>query len=145
MNKVFREPSTDAGILVDASNAFNNINRYVALFNIQKTCPAIATVLINCYQSNALLFVGNEVILSKGVTTPGDLLAMAFFRLASIPLIKAIAVEITIQAWFVDDAASGGRLQCLMKWRCKLNQFTPLVWVFSQCRKNLLGGKTQEV
>ena len=138
MNKVFQEPSTDAVILVDASNAFNNINRRIALFNIQRICPAIATVLINCYRGNAPLFVDNEVIFSKEGTTQGDPLAMAFFGLASVPLIKAIAVETTIQTWFADDAASGGRLRCLIKWWCNLNHLGPMYGYFPNAEKTYL-------
>ena len=49
MRKIFHDSTTDAVILVDASNAFNNINRQVTLLNILNLCPVIATVLINCY------------------------------------------------------------------------------------------------
>ena len=71
MHRVFQDSSTAAVILVDAKNAFNNINRRVALLNIQSLCPAIGTVLINCYRSEAMFFVGSETILSKEGTTQG--------------------------------------------------------------------------
>ena len=71
-HRVFQDSSTDAVILVDAKNAFNNINRRVALLNIQNLCPAIGTVLINCYRNDAMLFVGGETILSKEGATQGD-------------------------------------------------------------------------
>ena len=47
MWEIFNAESSDAVILVDAANAFNNLNRMVALHNIQYICPPIATVLIN--------------------------------------------------------------------------------------------------
>ena len=36
-------------LLVDASNAFNNLNHEVALSNILHQCPSLARVLINTY------------------------------------------------------------------------------------------------
>ena len=98
MRRVFSETSTDAVILVDAANVFNNLNRQAALINIQHLCPPIAVILINSYWGNVHLFVGKELIISQEGTTQGDLLAMAFF---------AIASDDVTQVWFVDDAASG--------------------------------------
>ncbi len=43
----FESDDVEAVLLVDASNAFNCINRQVALLNIQHLCPTIATFLIN--------------------------------------------------------------------------------------------------
>ena len=64
MHTIFQEENTDAVILIDASNAFNNLNRSVALLNIQHVCPTIATILINCYCDEANLFVGGETLFS---------------------------------------------------------------------------------
>ena len=49
MRSVFEQSDTEA-ILVDASNAFNSLNRVVALHNIRSICPPIATLLINTYR-----------------------------------------------------------------------------------------------
>ena len=62
MRTVFEADDTDAILLVDAANAFNNLNRSVALYNIQYLCPAISNVLINCYRTSCSLFVGGKVI-----------------------------------------------------------------------------------
>ena len=51
MNAVFENEDTEALVFVDATNAFNNLNRHVALWNIQNICPAVAKVLINFYRS----------------------------------------------------------------------------------------------
>ena len=69
MTALFAEEGTEAVILVDASNAFKNLNRRVALLNIRKLCPAIAPALINFYRGKASLFVGEETILSQEGTT----------------------------------------------------------------------------
>ena len=138
MRDVFRDDSTDAVILVDGSNAFNNLNRQVALINIRYLCPSIAVILINCYRGDIQLFVGHEVILSREGTTQGDPLAMAFFALATVPLIEAIAVENVTQAWFADDAGSGGRLQRLRQWWDKIIELGPKYGYFPNATKSYL-------
>ena len=64
---------------VDASNAFNSLNRALMLQNIQAICPSLATCVINLYRGNAELFVGGETILSTKGTTRGDPLSMAIY------------------------------------------------------------------
>ena len=69
MKSIFQEDETEAVIFVDATNAFSNLNRRVALLNVHSTCPAIATILTNCYRSNSLLFVQGEILQSREGTT----------------------------------------------------------------------------
>ena len=38
---------TEAVLLVDASNAFNSLNRHTALHNISRICPPLSSILIN--------------------------------------------------------------------------------------------------
>ena len=45
----FQSEGVEAALLVDASNAFNSLNREAALHNIRYTCPSLAKVLINIY------------------------------------------------------------------------------------------------
>ena len=54
---VFHRDDCEATLLVDASNAFNSLNRIVALDNIRRICPALATILINTYRSPSALYV----------------------------------------------------------------------------------------
>ena len=53
MKEIYELETTDAVILVDAANAFNRLNRAVALHNVQYICPTFATVLINTYRTPA--------------------------------------------------------------------------------------------
>ena len=57
MREIFTFNDTEAILLVDASNAFNAINRQAALHNIQVICPAISTILSNTYQAPIKLFI----------------------------------------------------------------------------------------
>ena len=72
----FESDENEAVLLVDASNAFNSLNRQDALHNIRRLCPLLATILINIYRAPIELFVDGDTILSQEVTTQGDLLAM---------------------------------------------------------------------
>ena len=47
MREMFTQEGVDGVLLIDASNAFNSMNRSVALHNIQIICPTIATYLLN--------------------------------------------------------------------------------------------------
>ena len=51
MREMFCTADCEAALLVDASNAFNSINRKAALHNIAILCPALSTVLHNTYYS----------------------------------------------------------------------------------------------
>ena len=49
MREVFEAEDTEGVLFVDAANAFHNLNRKVALYNIQYLCPAVSKILIDCY------------------------------------------------------------------------------------------------
>ena len=55
MRNIFEADETDAALLlVDASNAFNSLNRAAALNNIRVLCPLIATYVTNTYRIPAV-------------------------------------------------------------------------------------------
>ena len=108
MYKVFYSPDTKAAILVDASNAFNSLNRQVALRNIHLLCPPLSKILTNTYRENIDLFIDGETIYSQEGTTQGDPLAMAMYAIAITPLINSFESESLKQIWYADDAAAGG-------------------------------------
>ena len=70
MRRIFQHENSDAFILIDAVNGFNNLNRKVFLYNIKFICPEIATYLNNCYLVPARLFVsgGLELTFREGST-----------------------------------------------------------------------------
>ena len=113
---------TVAVLLVDASNAFNSLNRIVALHNVRQLCPPFAPILINIYRFPASLFVSGDVLLSEEGTTQGDPLAMPFYALATIPLLQHLPLGVK-QNWYADDACACGKLSVLRDWcdnLCKL-------------------------
>ena len=117
MRQIFEHPLMEAVLMVDASNAFNSLNRQVALQNILHICPSIASAIINSYRSDSYLFIGEEIMHSSEGTTQGDPLAMAMYAIASLPLIRQLKEASSAnQVWFADDATAGGQLQQLKQW-----------------------------
>ena len=57
VREVFKNEETEAALLVDAANAFNNINRQALLHNIKMICPIISQYVINCYHIPARIFI----------------------------------------------------------------------------------------
>ena len=99
VHAMFQSMDCEAVLLVDASNAFNSLNRRTALLNrrtallnILHLCPSIATILINCYRFNVQLFIDNDSLSSEEGTTQGDPLAMAMYALGVLPLIRDLKV-----------------------------------------------------
>ena len=88
MRRIYEDQSAEAVLLVDASNAFNSINRNVLLHNVEVTGPSIARYVKNCFSVNSRLFViGGGEIQSMERTTQDDLAAMVVYAIAIIPFI----------------------------------------------------------
>ena len=124
--------------MVDESNAFNNLNRQLALANIASLCPAFSRVLINTYRNDAKLFVGGgETILSREGTTQGDPLAMAMYALALVPMITRLS-NVVKQVWYADDVAAAGHLADLRTWWDMLCDIGPQFGYFVNSSKTFL-------
>lgn len=140
MRELFDEDTAEAMILIDASNAFNRMNRSVALHNTRILCPEVATYLINTYRvPSSLLIRGEkntgEVIWSYEGTVQGDNLGMHFYCLATVPIIQTLHHHLeppvppnqTVapksdlkQCWLADDASAVGTFRSIRKWFDKL-------------------------
>ena len=57
MHDISDADDTDAVLLIDASNAFNSLNRASALHNVAVLCPTLATYAINTYRAPVRLLV----------------------------------------------------------------------------------------
>jgi len=96
MREMFKGDKFEAAPLVDASNAFNCVNRQAALNNISVLCPSFSTILNNTYGAPVRLFVvGKGEIPSTKGTTQGDPLAMAMYALAVVPLIRHLRTVVS--------------------------------------------------
>ena len=102
MSSLYDSQTTEAILLVDANNAFNSLNREVALRNIQHLCPSLSVVLINTYREDIELFVDGATLLSTEGTTQGDPLAMAMYGIGILPLIKKLQTCDVTQTWYAD-------------------------------------------
>ena len=137
MKKLYSGDS-EGVLLVDASNAFNSLNRRVMLHNIQRLCPAFATCVINYYRSSAQLFVGGETLLSAEGTTQGDPLSKAIYALGTLPLVSHAKTADVTQAWFADDASAEDKLIQLHKWWTILAEVGPHYGCFVNAPKTWL-------
>ena len=137
VRNAFNSNDCEAALLVDASNAFNSLNRQVALHNIRRLCPPVATALINNYRAPTELFVDGDVLLSQEGTTQGDPLAMPMYALATIPLIKKLEGS-NKQVWYADDSAGVGKISDLRTWWDKLATEGPGYGYFANPSKTWL-------
>ena len=136
---MFEDDNCEAVLLVDASNAFNALNRKAALHNVARLCPSLATTLRNVYKEDATLFVDGESVMSREGTTQGDPLAMVFYAIATLPLIKRCKIEELLgEAWFADDATGAGKLLALRQWWDRLNEEGPKFGYFPNSTKTWL-------
>ena len=115
MHQVYQSSSTGAVILVAACNAFNSLNREIALRNILHLCPPLAKIYVNTYRDDVQLFIDGNTLLSQEGTTQGDPLAMAMHAVAITPFIRSLEDDEIKQVWFADDAAAGGGLAGLRR------------------------------
>ena len=119
MRLIFEDPSTEAIILVDASNAFNSLNRKVVLHNIQITCHSFSYFLINTYRNPPrMIILGGAETQSTEGTTQGDNLAMSFYAIGTVQiqhLLRLSASDVK-QVWLTDDATGAGSVDSLKKW-----------------------------
>ena len=126
MKEAFLKEETEAVLLVDASNAFNSLNREAALHNIRHLCPILSTILINIYREATDLLVDGIVLASEEGTTQGDPLAMPMYALATIPLITRVGESSNVvQVWYADDASAAGGLSSVRSWWDNISSYGP--------------------
>jgi hypothetical protein len=141
------DDSSDGILLIDADNAFNRVNRSVALWNVQFTCPAMKHVLINFYRSPTRIFMNNDgcfELLSQEGTTQGCPLAMAMYAIALVPLLKHL-LPLCKQVWFADDATGCDKFAVMRAWFDALVESGPLYGYFPKPSKCILLTKPDRV
>ena len=147
MRDFLNDDSSDGILLIDADNAFNRVNRAVALWNVQFTCPAMKHVLINFYRSPTRIFMNGDgcfELLSQEGTTQGCPLAMAMYAIALVPLLKHL-LPMCKQVWFADDATGCDKFLTLRKWFDVLVEMGPLYGYYPKPSKCILLAKPDRV
>ena len=137
MTQIFSQEDSEGTLFVDASNAFNALNRQTTLLNSEVICPALAPILINTYRSPSYMFVDGEHILSKEGTTQGDPLAMAMYAIGTLPLIQKLD-NTAFQVWYADDSAASASLSRLQSWWKALQELGPSYGYFPNSLKTKL-------
>ena len=142
----FEADSTEGVLLVDAENAFNNLNRKTALQNIKEICPPFHRYLYNTYQTPASLVINDhsrhDTIFSNEGCTQGDATAMALYALGISPLVQKLGENFDpddlIQCWFADDSSSAGKLLHLREWWDNLCSNGPQYGYYPLAKKTVL-------
>ena len=131
MAEIFEEDNTEAILLVDASNAFNSINRSVMIQNIKITCPSLSMFVENCYRHEIRLFViGGAELKSTEGTTQGDPIATALYGLSLLPA-------------YADDLTGAGKIRLLKMWWDLLSEIGPRIGYYPKPSKSWLIVKPQ--
>ena len=106
-------------LLVDASNAFNSLNRAALLWNVRILWPRCSCFFFNTYRGSSPLVVrGSDVFLfSQEGVTQGDPLSMFLYAAGTLPLIQSLKNPSDwIQVWYADDASACGELSSIRQW-----------------------------
>ena len=136
---LYSDSNIEGLLLVDASNAFNRLNREVALRNILHLCPSLGRVLVNTYRVGVNMYIGGETIRSVEGTTQGDPMAMAMYALGTLPLIhNSDPSKLIQQVWYADDGSAGGSLFDLLDWWLHLSDLGPKFGYYPNARKSIL-------
>ena len=144
MRSLFSRKDTEGVLLVDATNAFNCLNRQAALCNIRHLCPSLATILLNTYREPTELFVDGQTLWSEEGTTQGDPLAMPMYALATIPLIDHLSsIQDISQVWYADDASAAGSISSLRAWWDSIRSTGPAFGYHANAFKSWLVVKEQ--
>ena len=146
MRKIFGQDDTEALLLVDAENAFNNLNRKAALHNIKQLCPSFHRYLSNTYQLPAKMYISDpektDSIFSEEGSTQGDVGAMAMYAIGIRPLIDILCNKTDQskcqQVWYADDSSAAGKLLEIRKWWDVLNETGPKFGYFPKAVKTIL-------
>lgn len=135
---------------VDASNAFNSMNRVKALQTVKSLCPPFYQYLSNTYQTPSHQYISGSkeghFIWSQEGATQGDNCAMAYYALGTRPIIEKLNNEVSeaIQVFYADDNSACGTLDALLKYWKELAKVGPEYGYYPNAEKTILIVKHQE-
>ncbi len=115
----YKEGTGYGSALFDARNGFNELNRYLMLWNVAHLWNRGSRFAFNRYRHWVRCLVRTEpgdlpiVIHSREGITQGDCLAMSLYGVALMPLASRMRKVIpeALQPWYCDDAGAAGRAE----------------------------------
>ena len=128
MRELYDDKECEAVLLVDASNAFNTLNREAVMHNIGILCPTLTTFVQNTYRQLAHLILSDRsTITSEEGTTQGDPTAMTMYALGLVALQEIISLKNTRAKYvaYADDLIEAGDIKALRKWWDNITQHGP--------------------
>ena len=132
----------DWGLLtIDATNAFNSINRIALLWNVRILWPRAARFIFNTYHGWSALVLrdSDERLFSREGVTQGDPISMFLYAVGTLPLIRLLKDTTRyVQIWYADDSCAGGSLSSLREWFHRLTMLGPLFGYFPEPSKSHL-------
>ena len=135
--ELFEDDDSHGILLIDATNAFNSLNRSVAMQNLPILCPELAIFINNCYATPARLFIsGGQEIKSAEGTTQGDPTAMAMYAISILPLLETKSKAKKIA--FADDFGGVGTIESLREWWDSITELGPYIGYYPNDSKSTL-------
>ena len=122
-------------LLVDASNAFNRLNRMALLWNVRILRPRASCFLFNPYRGWAPLVLKDfpEFIYSSKGVTQGDTISLFVYAVETLPLIQSLKrVKGCTQIWYADDSSVCGKISELKEWFTQLLNLGPFYGYFPE-------------
>ena len=117
MRELFLSDDSDGLLLVDASNAFNSLNRPAALWNCRVLWPRCSRFLFNSCRGYAVILLkgllsGKLLVLhSQEGTTQGCPLTMLMYAIGILPLVSRLKnPELHKKNWHAEDSACAASL-----------------------------------
>eukprot|EP00794_Sanderia_malayensis_P004398 gene4398-4986_t len=113
----------------------------MALDSVAERCPVFHQYLKNTYQAPTKLYISGsktgEFIWGEEGNTQGDVAAMPFYGLATMPIIDDLQTNCdTAQAWYADDSSAADTFTSLLDWWIRLNDIGPK-YVTSEGQRHL--------
>ena len=147
VREMYESTSTEGILLVDATNAFNSINREAMLHNIAIKCPTLSQYVNNSYGQPSDLYIngGNrfkkqDTLQSAEGTTQGDPVAMAMYSIGMSVLqnkLNSLNPDIKEVA-YADDMLGLGKLEKLKLWWDSVERLGPDFGFFPNASKSVL-------
>ena len=154
MRKIFEDEGCEAVLLVDASNAFNTINREAMLHNISIKCRPLSQYVKNTYGTPSEMYVTGSTektlrkkIISSEGTTQGDPTAMSMYAIGISVLQTKINHKDTHvkHVGYADDIAGAGKLMHLRQWWEEMQQLGPTFGYYPNAKKSWVIAKPDKV